>query len=114
MLPHLTRRVMLVDDDPDHLLLWRRVLELCGCEVYGFVDPLAALEALGEQPCDCVITDYQMPGITGAELIRRALAGARAAHDSASPSRSRHASPAGFIVLTGNNSPEIAREAMAA
>lgn len=98
MTPQTPRRVMLVDDEPDHVTLWRRVLELAGHAVVTFTDPVAALAALAEQPCDCVITDYHMPIMSGAELIRRGV---------------RAGGPA-FIVLTGNASPQVAQEAMQA
>jgi signal transduction histidine kinase/ActR/RegA family two-component response regulator len=66
------RRVMLVDDDAGVRTVVAELLRDLGCEVEGLPDgaqALARLEA-GDRP-DVLVTDYAMPGMTGAEAARR-------------------------------------------
>ncbi len=62
-------RVLLVDDEPDNLVLLGTVLEDT-CEVHTAPDgaqALALLDRLGE--CAVVIADQRMPGMTGVALL---------------------------------------------
>jgi len=75
----LTGRLVLVCDDmPDVAQGIAALLEQLGAEVAVCEDPQDALEAVREDPesWELLITDYDMPGMTGAELIEgvRALA----------------------------------------
>lgn len=63
--------VLLVDDDDLFLDLTSLELGRLGCEVHGVEDPHKALELLSERDFDAIITDWQMPGIDGIELVRR-------------------------------------------
>jgi putative two-component system response regulator len=64
--------VVLVDDDPVALgLLSQLLTELEATKVTGFPDPLEAFEWCRRNPVDLLITDQQMPGMSGTELIRR-------------------------------------------
>jgi len=64
--------VMYVDDDQALVFLVERVLARKGLKVSAFTDPLQALAALREQPdgYDLVVTDYNMPGFSGVDLLR--------------------------------------------
>lgn len=64
-------RVLLVDDDPDILRLMTRYLEREEIVVVSVQDALQALDALEREPFDMVITDYQMPYLTGGDLVAR-------------------------------------------
>jgi CheY-like chemotaxis protein len=68
------QRVMYVDDDQALVFLVDRALSRKGYVVSGFTDPLAALEALRERPLafDLLVSDYNMPGFCGLELLREA------------------------------------------
>ena len=68
------QRVMYVDDDQALVFLVDRALSRKGYVVSGFTDPLAALEALRERPLafDLLVSDYNMPGFSGLELLREA------------------------------------------
>ncbi|WP_312171424.1 response regulator [Microbacterium sp.] len=63
-------RVLVVDDDPDVALLVKTVLERrAGCEVVLAEDGHAATRALADFTPDVVVTDIEMPGLSGLELL---------------------------------------------
>jgi len=62
-------RVVVVEDDPDVAFYTKTVLEKRGCVVSVIADPLSALSAIGRFDPDVVITDIEMPGMTGLDLI---------------------------------------------
>lgn len=65
-------RVLVVDDDPDVALYTSTVLERRGgCVVKGITDPTGARAAVDEFRPDVVVTDIEMPGMTGLELIEQ-------------------------------------------
>ena len=63
--------ILVVDDEPAHRFLLRRIFERAGHEVVDAGDGAAALRAVAESPPDLVVTDMMMPVMNGAELIRR-------------------------------------------
>jgi two-component system, cell cycle sensor histidine kinase and response regulator CckA len=70
------RHVMYVDDDQALVFLVERLLRRRGFRVSGFTDPQVAAEALRADPqaYDLLVTDYNMPGYCGVDLVREALA----------------------------------------
>ncbi|HEU4807657.1 MAG TPA: response regulator [Homoserinimonas sp.] len=62
-------RVIVVEDDPDVAFYIKTVLTKNGCIVQTFVDPAFAQQAMRLYEPDVVITDIEMPGISGLELI---------------------------------------------
>lgn len=63
-------RVLVVDDDPDVALYTSTVLERRGgCEVRAITNPTLARSAVDEFRPDVVVTDIEMPGMTGLQLI---------------------------------------------
>ena len=66
--------VMYVDDDEALVFLVQRLLRRRGYEVSGFTDPHEARAALNVAPdCyDLLVTDYNMPGFCGVDLVREA------------------------------------------
>lgn len=66
------RHVLYVDDEVLLVTIFTRLLERRGVKVSGFSDQHAALAAFRADPAgfDLVLTDHQMPGMTGLELAR--------------------------------------------
>ncbi len=74
--PTRQHHVAYVDDDEALVFLVQRLLRRRGYRVTGFTDPRQAIEALRADPqeYDLVVTDYNMPGFSGLELVRAARA----------------------------------------
>jgi DNA-binding NtrC family response regulator len=64
--------VLCVDDDPDLLAAVVRTIRLDGYRVLAAESPLAALEILGRQPVAVLLSDFEMPEMSGVELSVRA------------------------------------------
>ena len=64
-----TARIMLVDDEGIALKRLRRILEKQGYFVSSYTHPAGALKRLEDTPYDLVVTDMQMPGMDGLELM---------------------------------------------
>ncbi len=63
-------RVLVVDDDEAIRLYIGEVLREAGCRVLTASDGIEAVEILGASPADLLITDYNMPRMSGLELMR--------------------------------------------
>ncbi|MEW6026755.1 MAG: response regulator, partial [Planctomycetota bacterium] len=68
------RNIIIVDDDPAVAECLSKFLIRQGYEVAGFSDSVTALERLKSSHYDLLITDINMPGITGVDLIRQVKA----------------------------------------
>lgn len=66
-------RVLFVDDEPNVLSGLRRILRSQRNEWdMSFAEGgQTALDAMGETPCDVIVSDMKMPGMDGAELLSR-------------------------------------------
>ncbi len=67
--PH---RLLVVDDEEIVLVALREALVREGYQVTACGDPLQALTALKEQPFSVIVTDHQMPNLTGLEFLAQA------------------------------------------
>ena len=94
-------RVLTVDDDPDFAELTATFLERerDGFTVETATGATEALERLADHDVDCVVSDHDMPGSNGLELLE----GVRERHPDLP-----------FILFTGKGSEEIASEAISA
>ncbi len=70
--PCRAARLLIVDDDPAIVDLLREVLST-RYDVTGETSSLAALERLAVEDFDVVISDVEMPGMRGTELLARIL-----------------------------------------
>ena len=70
------RHILYVDDDESLVFLVDRLLKRRGFRVSGFTDQRAALDALRADPAlfDLVVTDYNMPGMSGLDVAREVRA----------------------------------------
>ncbi|MFB6268659.1 MAG: PAS domain S-box protein [Halobacterium sp.] len=94
-------RVLHVEDDPDFAALAAEFLERAD-ERLGVTtvhDPTAALDALDDDCFDCVVSDYDLPGMDGVELLEAI--------------RDDHPDLP-FVLFTGKGSEEVASEAISA
>jgi DNA-binding NtrC family response regulator len=68
------RRILILDDEEAVLHALQRTLRLASCfdsvQVEAFVEPEAALLRAGEQDFDVVVSDFRMPGLTGADVLQ--------------------------------------------
>lgn len=64
-------RVLLVDDEDDARELFALSLKRCGAEVVNVASAAEALDALEESKIDVLVSDIQMPGTDGYELIHQ-------------------------------------------
>jgi len=92
--------VLHVDDQPDLAEATRIKLERAGpYDVTSATDPERALESIERETFECVVSDHDMPGMDGLDLLR-----AVRERDERLP----------FILFTGKGSEEIASEAISA
>jgi DNA-binding response OmpR family regulator len=73
----MTRRVLIVEDDPDIGRVVALQLAEIGCETRWVADGAAALAEALAGPYDLVLLDLMLPGMDGLEICRRLRAGAR-------------------------------------
>ena len=64
-------RILLVDDDKDHLELFTMILENEGYSVDAYADPDTALSKFEPNYYDLALLDYLVPHLNGLELCRR-------------------------------------------
>jgi DNA-binding response OmpR family regulator len=68
-----TNTILLVDDESDITTVLKQGLQKQGFEVFGFTDPLLALEhfQINSRKYGLVISDLRMPGMNGYEFLKR-------------------------------------------
>lgn len=65
------RRILVADDKASSRELVKAILENLGYEVEEAQDGIEALEAIRNSRPDLVLLDFQMPGLTGHEVMAR-------------------------------------------
>lgn len=70
--PNCRARILCADDDPALRACFAKVLARAGYSVTTVADGLEAWESLQSEPCDLLITDNEMPGLRGIELVVKA------------------------------------------
>jgi DNA-binding response OmpR family regulator len=64
----MTKRILLVDDEPDIIFTIKKILEENGFKVDSFNDPILALNYYKVNFYDLVILDIKLPNMDGFEL----------------------------------------------
>jgi EAL domain-containing protein (putative c-di-GMP-specific phosphodiesterase class I)/CheY-like chemotaxis protein len=76
--PHLLRmhkpqrRLLLVDDEPNIVAALKRLLRADQYQVYTANNGQQALDVLAEHEVDVIVSDQRMPGMLGADFLRKA------------------------------------------
>lgn len=65
----MTATILIIEDHSSVRMLLARVLEDAGYQVYEAANGRQGLEQFQAQPVDLVITDLEMPEMTGLEVI---------------------------------------------
>lgn len=94
-----TRDILIVDDDINCRLLFSLLLESEGFDVATAPDGIKALETLENRDFSMVVTDFDMPAMSGLELAAKA--------------QEQH-SGIQVVMVTGTDTPDIAEAAAAA
>ena len=66
--PRASERVLLVEDNSSVAAVAKRILESAGYAVRVCDDPYEALQVWRAEPADVLVTDVEMPGMTGIQL----------------------------------------------
>lgn len=90
-------RILHVDDESDLQVMAKRILQILdpALNIESASSPSEALEKIKNNEYDCIVSDYQMPGMDGVELARRI----------------REFSDIPIILFTGKGSEEVASKA---
>ncbi len=67
------KSLLLVDDNPNNLMLFGALLQANGARVTSVESGEACLNSVAESVPDLILLDIQMPGIDGVETLRELL-----------------------------------------
>ena len=65
-------KFLVVDDEADNVRALENLLREDGHEVLGFTNGIHAVEAISKDSFDAVITDFEMPHVTGDIVVQAA------------------------------------------
>jgi two-component system response regulator AtoC len=63
-------RVLLVDDEPDLLLVMGKTIESWGYKLIQAANGMEAIAAVKDNSADIIVLDYLMPGLDGIETLK--------------------------------------------
>ena len=64
------KRLLIVDDEPSFLILLKRIFQKSDYEVFTSENGLGAKEIIEGDGCDLIITDKNLPDISGMEILK--------------------------------------------
>lgn len=65
------KKILIVEDNPSNLKLFKLVLEPINCEIVEAYDGLQALEVAKESLPDIILMDIQIPRLDGLEVTKK-------------------------------------------
>lgn len=65
------RNILCIEDNPDNMMLFRRVLEAAGFTMHQAFNGQDGLAIASTEPIDVVLLDINLPDIDGYEVTRR-------------------------------------------
>ena len=69
----ISKRILLVDDEPDLCMVYQIVLEDAGYECVSYIDSVKALQDFRPAYYDLILLDIKMPVLNGFELCKKIL-----------------------------------------
>jgi two-component system response regulator ChvI len=66
-----SKKILIVDDDPDLVSTFKMILEMNGYEVDGYTNPLSALSNFRPNKFGLLLLDIRMPVMNGFELFKK-------------------------------------------
>ncbi|MGC2385850.1 MAG: response regulator, partial [Nitrososphaeraceae archaeon] len=66
-----SKKILIVDDDPDLVSTFKMILEMNGYEVDGYTNPLSALSNFRPNEFGLLLLDIRMPVMNGFELFKK-------------------------------------------
>jgi CheY-like chemotaxis protein len=76
----MSRRILLVDDEPDVCMVYQMVLEDAGYKCTAYTDSVKALQEFKPYFYDLILLDIKMPVLNGFELCKKIIALDRTVH----------------------------------
>jgi DNA-binding response OmpR family regulator len=70
----MKKKILIVEDEKNLCLLYREELTKAGYKVTAVADAGTALDKIGKQTFDLIVTDIRMPGKNGIDLITQIMA----------------------------------------
>jgi len=67
----MSKRILIVDDDPEVVKLFSFVLKRAGYEIETALGGEVALHQIRQSPPDLIVLDVMMPGLDGYEVTRQ-------------------------------------------
>jgi two-component system cell cycle response regulator DivK len=68
---NMEKNILYIEDNPDNLLLVKRVLNSHGYHVFGAKDGMEGLSVAQSERIDLILLDINLPDIDGYEVARR-------------------------------------------
>lgn len=90
--------ISVIDDDESFRSALVELLLSLGYEAQSFASAVEFIDRGGEGSCDCIVTDFSMPGMSGLDLIQLLTA---------------RGSTVPVIMVTGHSEPRLEAEAAA-
>ena len=91
-------KISVIDDDESFRSALVELLLSLGYEARSFASAVECIDRGGEGSCDCIVTDFSMPGMSGLDLIQLLTA---------------RGSTVPVIMVTGHSEPGLEAEAAA-